>query len=137
MTELTTQLREELWAAERRVKQLQKALDALDPPKAEAKPKPAKKPRRTDWTPREGTIGAVANVMRVQTKPVSIQEVADLSGISPDTARRSLKVLRDREEVRLAGAEKRGRNNMPTQVFLPMPPMTNGRVTVSDRGGDQ
>jgi response regulator of citrate/malate metabolism len=134
MTELTVQLREELWAAERRVKQLQKALDALDPPKAEAKSKPKK---RTDWKPREGTIGIVANVMRVQAKPVSIQEVADLAGISPDTARRSLNVLRNREEVRLAGAEKRGRNNMPAQVFLPMPPMTNGRVTVSDRGGDQ
>jgi response regulator of citrate/malate metabolism len=122
MTELTTQLREELWAAERRVKQLQKALDALDPPKAETKPKPAKKPRK-DWKPRESTVGAVANVMRVQTRAVSIQEVADLSGISPDTVRRSLNVLRDCEEVRLAGTEKRGRNNMPTQVFLPMPPM--------------
>jgi response regulator of citrate/malate metabolism len=122
MTELTVQLREELWAAERRVKQLQKALDALDPPKAEAKPRRGKSYRK-DWTPREGTIGAVANVMRVQTKPVSIQEVADLAGIAPDTARRSLKVLRDREEVRLAGAEKRGNNKMPTQVFLPMPPM--------------
>jgi response regulator of citrate/malate metabolism len=120
MTELTVQLREELWAAERRVKQLQKALDALDPPKAEAKPKPAKRP---DWKPREGTIGAVANVMRVQTKPVSIQEVADLAGIAPDTARRSLKVLRNREEVRLAGTEKRGSSKTPTQVFLPMPPM--------------
>jgi Fic family protein len=102
MTELTTQL--------------------LDPPKAEAKPRRGKSYRK-DWKPREGTIGMVANVMRVQTKPVSIQEVADLSGISPDTARRSLNVLRDREEVRLAGTEKRGRNNMPTQVFLPMPPM--------------
>jgi response regulator of citrate/malate metabolism len=117
---LTAQLREELEAAEYWVKQLQKALDALDPPKAEAKPKPKK---RTDWKPREGTIGIVANVMRVQAKPVSIQEVADLAGIAPDTARRSLKVLRDREEVRLAGAEKRGNNGMPTQVFLPMPPM--------------
>jgi response regulator of citrate/malate metabolism len=119
---LTAQLREELEAAEYWVKQLRQALDALDPPKAEAKPRRGK-PYRKDWTPREGTLGAVADVMRVQTKPVSIQEVADLAGIAPDTARRSLKVLRDREEVRLAGAEKRGTNGMPTQVFLPMPPM--------------
>jgi response regulator of citrate/malate metabolism len=120
--ELTEQLRQELRVAERRVKQLQKALDVLDPPKAEAKPRRGK-PYRKDWTPREGTLGAVANVMRVQTGPVSIQEVADLAGIAPDTARRSLKVLREREEVRLAGTEKRGHNNQPTQVFLPMPPM--------------
>jgi response regulator of citrate/malate metabolism len=118
---LTAQLREELEAAEYWVKQLRQALDALDPPKAEAKPRRGK-PYRKDWTPREGTLGAVADVMRVQTKPVSIQEVADLAGIAPDTARRSLKVLRDREEVRLAGAEKRGNNKMTTQVFLPMPP---------------
>jgi response regulator of citrate/malate metabolism len=123
MTELTTQLREELWAAERRVKQLQKALDALDPPKAEAKAKPAPKPRRTNWTPREGNVGMVANVMRVQTRPVSIAEVADLAGIANDTVRRCLNVLRDREEVRLAGTEKRGPARVATQVFLPMPPM--------------
>jgi response regulator of citrate/malate metabolism len=119
---LTAQLREELEAAEYWVKQLRQALDALDPPKAEAKPRRGK-PYRKDWTPREGTLGAVADVMRVQTKPVSIAEVADLAGIPPDTARRSLKVLRDREEVRLAGTEKRGNNQMATQVFLPMPPM--------------
>jgi response regulator of citrate/malate metabolism len=129
--ELTEQLRHELRVAERRVKQLQKALDVLDPPKAETKSKPRRgKPYRKDWKPREGTLGAVANVMRVQTRPVSVQEVADLAGIAPDTARRSLKVLRDREEVRLAGTEKRGNNNMATQVFLPMPPRavnSNGR----------
>src|SRR3954451_15768992 len=100
MTELTVQLREELWAAERRVKQLQKALDVLDPPKAEAKPRRGK-PYRKDWTPREGPLGAVPNVMRVQPGRVSIQEVAALAGIAPDPARRSLKVLREREEVRL------------------------------------
>src|SRR4051812_37530770 len=94
--ELTNQLRQELWVAERRVAQLRKALDALDPPKAEAKPTPRRgKPRKgTQWKPREGTVGVVANVMRVQTRPVSIQEVADLAGIAPDTARRSLEVLR-------------------------------------------
>jgi ribosomal protein S25 len=128
LAELTAELREELWATERRVKQLRKALEALDaqePAKAEA-PKPKqKKPKkhdRTNWTPRESTLGAVAAAMRAQTKPVSISETADLAGVAVDTARRSLDVLREQGEVRLVGIERRGPNQQATKVFLPMPP---------------
>lgn len=122
--ELKAQLREELREVEQYAGRLRKALAALEPeaPKAERPPKPKPKPKGRrdshDWTPSEEVLHAVIQALGSKAGPMSVTEVADLVGKSKTTVTNALATLREREEVRYVGTEKRG--PVQTKVYMLM-----------------
>jgi DNA-binding transcriptional ArsR family regulator len=81
----------------------------------------APKPRgsagdRNVWTPSTDVIERVAAALRGASEPLSVSQLAELTGVSRDTVNRSVKVLREQEKARLVGTQGRGNAN----VYLAM-----------------
>jgi DNA-binding transcriptional regulator GbsR (MarR family) len=58
----------------------------------------------------------VAAALRGASEPLSVSQLAELTGVSRDTVNRSVKVLREQEKARLVGTQGRGNAN----VYLAM-----------------
>ena len=150
MTELdlVAQLREELRATEQYADRLRRALNALEPPvkatasqpKAPPKAKRSKAQKARSWTPRENTVELVDATIQGAGKPVTLSEIAEAAGLARETVGRAVGVLRDRDQARLAGTERRG--SMMAKVYAPMPLMVSedaaseidDRTAVNGRG---
>lgn len=96
---------------------IQRAIDTL-----QATPK-VKRPAAKGWIIGEEKVSQVQSFMAVRTEPITVPELALEIGISRESARRSLMVLRERDLVRQSG--KRPGRGGGQKLFLPMPELTN------------
>ena len=99
---------------------LARALRALAPEhpliaKAEVEGKPKKKPNTQQVS--EPTVQKVKGIVSGALGPVTINEIAEVAGKSSASVSAALRVLRERQEVRLAGTSPRRGN---PSLFAPM-----------------
>jgi DNA-binding transcriptional ArsR family regulator len=80
------------------------------------KPRASRAGDRNVWTPSTDVVERVAAALRAASDPMSVSQLAELTGVSRDTVNRSVKVLREQEKARLAGTRGRGSAN----VYLAM-----------------
>jgi len=122
---LVAQLREELKATEAYAKGLRKALEALDPEQGALRAKPSKpkaKPPAKGTQVSEGFIDNIAQVLAEQGQPVTVGDMAGLTGRSHGAVRTALETLREREQVRYVGkrpAHGDG-SGTPSRLYMPM-----------------
>ena len=96
---------------------IQRAIDVL-----QSTPK-AKRPASKGWMIGEEKVSQVQSFMEVRQEPITVPELATEIGISRESARRSLMVLRDRDLVRISG--KRPGRGGGQKLYLPMPELTD------------
>ena len=96
---------------------IQRAIDVLN-----ATPK-GKRPASKGWNIGEEKVSQVQSFMEVRQEPITVPELATEIGISRESARRSLMVLRDRDLVRISG--KRPGRGGGQKLYLPMPELTD------------
>jgi hypothetical protein len=109
--ELTTLLD----ASRKRSRAMSKALDSLDGGPA-AKPKPKSSKNGHEWTVSEAKIQEVVNIMRGTGEPMTAASLGKHDGLSPESARRALLHLRDREVVRFV---RKGRGGGDLFALMP------------------
>jgi hypothetical protein len=102
-------LRAQTMAAERRVKKIRSAIKLLeseDAPVKATRKLNGKRGRPSDWVPSPDKMLAVTNYLKVHAddpEGVTIPEIAAYSGLNKATTGRCITILRERDEVRLAG----------------------------------
>jgi response regulator of citrate/malate metabolism len=97
---------------------IQRAIDVLD-----GTPKAKRAPKTKGWIIGEEKVSQVQSFMEVRSEPITISGVAEELGISRESVRRSLKVLRDRDLIRVSGKQP-GRGG-GQDLFMPMPELTD------------
>jgi response regulator of citrate/malate metabolism len=106
--------------AEAKAKQLRirRAIDTLTGVKAKAASRPAKK---GDWVIGEDKVQRVQALIATKSEPVTSRELATEIGISNDSVRRALELLRERDLVGYRGVRGRG----GAKLYMAMPELTN------------
>jgi hypothetical protein len=100
-------------ASKLRTRRLERALAALTDEPKEPKPKPAPRasaaqsPSST-WMPSQKMLDRVLAAVVEAGGPITRTALSSQLHVSPDTARKSLHVLRERELVRIAGVTRGG-----------------------------
>jgi response regulator of citrate/malate metabolism len=98
---------------------IQRAIDTL-----QGTPKAARAKKVTKgWIIGEPKVEQVRALMVTRDEPVTVGEMAKETGMTRESARRALKVLRDRDLVRMTG--KRPGRGGGQELFMPMPELTN------------
>lgn len=112
-------------AKARRVR-IQRAIDTLTGTKAtKVKVASTRTARKTGWTISEGKVAQVRALIATKVDPVTVRELATEGGMATESARRALEVLRDRDEVRMAG--KRAGRGGGQKLYGPMPELIDAR----------
>lgn len=106
-----------LSAKEERIGNALRALEGRAPAGEVRPPKPrAARSGNNVWTPGAAVVERVMAALRAASEPVSVSQLAELTGVSRDTAHRSVNLLREQEKARLVGTRGRG----SASVYLPM-----------------
>jgi predicted transcriptional regulator len=134
-------LEQELELVKERVHRAERAVSALSDPinkpgrkpgtQQQPAPPPGKKPRRgkrgqtstNTWVPSEKSIARTLAALEEQDAGdgVSISTLSKSTGMATETVRRSLDVLREREQARHAGKKRVGQSHVKANVFKKMP----------------
>lgn len=104
---------------------IQRAIDTLTGTKAKVPPRQGTKARKGGWTISDAKVEQVRVMIAAKSEPVTVRELAAEGGMATESARRSLEVLRERDEVRMAG--KRAGRGGGQKLYMPMPELTDGR----------
>ena len=112
-------LKAKLDEVRKRHARVQRAIDVLSGETSQAKAARTRMrtPRSNDWHVSAEKIEQVWQHVRGRTQPFSVNGLAaELDGISNESTRKAMNVLRERELVRVTGAARGGGN-----LLLPMP----------------
>lgn len=110
-----------------RRKRLEKVIETLEP-----SPKPARRDRSgsNDWHVSDEKIAEVWELVRHRTDTFTAAGVsADTPGLSPESARRALQTLRERELLRMAGTGRGG-----GKLLAVMPGATEHEYEAAEHG---
>lgn len=114
-------LKAELDEARTREQRVQKAIDVLLGTTSQQRSAQTKRasssPSQHGWQVSEERIALVWAAMRGRTEPTTVTQLAkSVDGVSPETARKAIGKLRERELVRVSGTARGG-----GALLLPMP----------------
>lgn len=119
------ELRRQLFLLQEETRKAKRALEILTDRKANQTRQEQHKKARTRWVPRQPKIDAV--MAAITLEPQTVPQIAALSGVSHETARKALDHLREQERVRMTGIVRAGKSNQKAHAYALMPSEgTNG-----------
>ena len=108
-------IRKQLLAHQDKMRRIGRALDILN----ERERKVAKKPSAANWKVGEDKIEAVYGVLQSAEGSLTLTDLTTRTGISKETVRRAVYVLRSQDRIRKTGRTKVGSQKVDTFAVMP------------------